>query len=76
MGKYFCTDCGQRVDDVVCPICGSLAEDLRFDEGSPDGRSDRYDDSLLTRVGADADEEPDADETVPPEESDEESDDH
>lgn len=51
MGKYFCTDCGQRVDDVVCPICGNLAEDLRFDEGSPDGRSDRYDDSVVVRVG-------------------------
>ena len=51
MGKYFCTDCGQRVDDVVCPICGNLAEDLRFDEGSPDGRSDRYDDSLMVKVG-------------------------
>ena len=50
MGKYFCTDCGQRVDDVVCPVCGNLAEDLRFDEGSPDGRSDRYDDTALAKV--------------------------
>lgn len=50
MGKYFCPDCNQSIDDVVCPICGSPAEDLRFDEGSPDGRSDRYDDSLVTKA--------------------------
>ena len=62
MGKYFCADCGQRVDDVVCPICGNLAEDLRFDEGSPDGRSDRYDDSVMVKVG-ESDEEIDPDET-------------
>jgi hypothetical protein len=50
MGKYFCPDCNQSIDDVVCPICGTLAEDLRFDEGSPDGRSDRYDESLVTKA--------------------------
>jgi len=62
MAKFFCSDCGQAVDDVVCPICGNPTESLAFDEGSPDGRSDRYDDELITRSGTKPDEDPDDDE--------------
>lgn len=50
MGKFFCSDCNQSVDDVVCPICGAPTESLVFDEGSPDGRSDRYDDSIIVKL--------------------------
>ncbi len=68
MSKYFCSDCGQTVDDVVCPVCGNPAEDLRFDEGSPDGRSDRYDDSLMAKVVdvPDVESDDDADPTTRP----------
>ena len=69
MSKYFCADCNQAVDDVMCPICGGLAEDLRFDEGSPDGRVDRYDESLLTR-SPDSDQ-PAADQPLPDDDEDE-----
>ena len=56
MGKYFCSDCNQSVDDVVCPVCGAPTESLSFDLGSPDGRDDRYDDSIMAKVGdADSD---------------------
>ncbi len=55
MAKFFCADCNQSIDDVVCPVCGSPAEDLRFDEGTPNGHSDRYGEDILMKSDAEVD---------------------